>query len=69
MDRAVDIFVRIQYIYIYLTCRVTRLVGAYLAGVFVSDVLAYKSNSAGFKRGKVRRILRSISHPFVVGQR
>ena len=30
-----------------------RLVGAYLIGVLVSDVLAYKSNSAGFKRGKV----------------
>ncbi len=32
----------------------SRLVGAYLAGVFLSDALAYKSNSAGFKRGKVR---------------
>ena len=31
----------------------SRLVGAYLAGVFLSDMLAYKSNSAGFKRGKV----------------
>ncbi|CAM9659860.1 unnamed protein product [Pylaiella littoralis] len=30
-----------------------KLVGAYLAGVLVSDVLAYKSNSAGFKRGKI----------------
>eukprot|EP00904_Undaria_pinnatifida_P007032 jgi/Undpi1/3459/HiC_scaffold_16.g06831.m1 len=30
-----------------------KLVGAYLVGVLVSDVLAYKSNSAGFKRGKV----------------
>jgi len=28
-------------------------VGAYLAGVVLSDALAYKSNSAGFKRGKV----------------
>eukprot|EP00903_Cladosiphon_okamuranus_P006704 g6543.t1 len=30
-----------------------KLVGAYLAGVFLSDMLAYKSNSAGFKRGKI----------------
>ncbi|CAB1098743.1 unnamed protein product [Ectocarpus sp. CCAP 1310/34] len=30
-----------------------KLMGAYLLGVFFSDVLAYKSNSAGFKRGKI----------------
>ncbi|CAM9194393.1 unnamed protein product, partial [Ectocarpus sp. 4 AP-2014] len=30
-----------------------KLTGAYLLGVFFSDVVAYKSNSAGFKRGKV----------------
>ncbi|CAM9738457.1 unnamed protein product, partial [Laminaria digitata] len=30
-----------------------KLVGAYLVGVLVSDVVAYKSTSAGFKRGKV----------------
>lgn len=33
---------------------VNRIVGAYLVGTLVSDIIAYKSTSAGFKRGKVR---------------
>lgn len=51
-------FVRVCLIILVVNThtRTTRLVGAYLAGVFLSDVLAYKSNSAGFKRGKVRRL-------------
>ena len=39
--------------YMCMPACANRLVGAYLIGVLVSDVLAYKSNSAGFKRGKV----------------
>ena len=31
-----------------------------MAGVLVSDVLAYKSNSAGFKRGKVCHIFLAV---------